>query len=92
MSDDLCEALEVLSVEPGRRPPQKSIKAAEEWISIEDDQEVVEANRLNYQDELIGKAADDRECSGGESSKSDGSKRQNSRDTDADLGLGDTFR
>ena len=54
------------------------------------DQEVVEAIRLDCQDELIGGAADDGECGGGESSKSDGSKRQNSGDTDDDLGLGDT--
>ncbi|CAM9691547.1 unnamed protein product [Ascophyllum nodosum] len=57
---------------------------------MEDDQEVVEAIRLDCQDELIGEAADDVECGGGESSKSDGSKRQDSGDTDDDLGLGDT--
>ena len=40
--------------------------------------------------ELIGEAADDGEWGGGESSKSDGSKRQDSGDTDDDQGLGDT--
>ena len=88
-SDDLCEALEALSAEPGRRPSQQSIKAAEEWTSIEDDQEVVEGIRLDCLDELIGEAADDGECGGGESTKSDGSKRQDSGDTDDELGLGD---
>ncbi|CAM9550782.1 unnamed protein product [Ascophyllum nodosum] len=57
---------------------------------MEDDQEVVEAIRLDCQDEPIGEAADDGECGGGESSKSDGSKRQDSEDTDDDLELGDT--
>ena len=57
---------------------------------MEDDQEVVEAIRLDCQDELIGEAADNGEYGGGESSKSDGSKRQDSGDTDDDLGLGDT--
>ena len=85
-----CEALEALSVEPGRRPSQQSINAAEEWISIEDDQEAVEAIRLDCQDELIGDDTDDGECGGGESSKSAGSKRQDSGDTVDDLGLGDT--
>ena len=73
-----------------KRASQQSIKAAEEWISMEDGQEVVEAIRLDCQDELIGEAADDGECGGGESSKSDGSKRQDSGDIDDDLGLGDT--
>ena len=68
----------------------QSIKAAEEWISMEDDQEAVEAIRLDCQYELTGEAADDGEWGGGESSKSDGSKHQDSRDTDDDQGLGDT--
>ena len=80
-SDYLCEALEALSVEAGRRPSQQSIKSAEEWISIQDDQDVVEAIRLDCQDEIIAEAANDREGGGGESSKSDGSKRQDSGDT-----------
>ena len=50
---------------------------------------MAETIRLDCQDELIGKAADDGERDGGESSKSDGSKRQDSGDTDDDLGLGD---
>ena len=49
---------------------------------------MVEVIRLDSQDELIGEAADDGERGGGESSKSDGSKRQDSGDTDDDLGLG----
>ena len=39
----------------------QSIKAAEEWISMEDDQEVVEEIRLDCQYELTGEAADDGE-------------------------------
>ena len=73
-----------------RRPSQQFIKAAEEWIPIEDDQEVVEAIRLDCQDDLIGEAADDGECGGGESSKRDGSKRQDSGASDDDSGLADT--
>ena len=57
---------------------------------MEDDQEVAEAIRIDCQNELIGEAVDDGECGGGESSKSDGSKRQDSGDTDDDLGLVDT--
>ena len=48
---------------------------------MEDGQEVVEAIRLDCQDELIGEAVDDGECGGGKSRKSDGSKRQDSGDT-----------
>ena len=51
---------------------------------------MVETIRLDCQYEQTSEAADDRECGGGESSKSDGSKRQDSGDTDDDLGLGDT--
>ncbi|CAM9442444.1 unnamed protein product, partial [Ascophyllum nodosum] len=57
---------------------------------MEDDQEVVEAIRLDCQYEIIGDAVDDGECGGGKSGKSDGSKRQDSGDADDDLGLGDT--
>ena len=89
-SDDVCKALEALSVEPVRRPSRQFIIAAEEWISIEEDQDVVEAIRLDCQDEIIAEATDDGEGGGGKTSESDVSKRQDSGDTDDDLGLGDT--
>ena len=89
-SDDVCKALEASSVEPVRSPSRQFIKAAEEWISIEEDRDVVEAIRLDCQDEIIAEATDDGEGGGGKTSKSDVSKRQDSGDTDDDLGLGDT--
>lgn len=60
---EMCDALSALRMKSGEKPLKKSLSAAETWISIEDDDEVRTALRLDLWDELIGEG--ERESVGG---------------------------
>ena len=36
-SDDLCDALEALHIDPGQQPSKRSVEAADTWFSLEYD-------------------------------------------------------
>lgn len=52
--EEMCDALSALRMKSGEKPLKKSLSAAETWISLEDDDEVRTALRLDLWDELIG--------------------------------------
>ena len=52
-SDDLCDALEDLHIDPGQQPSKCSVEAANTWFSLEDDQETAEAIALHLRADIL---------------------------------------
>ena len=60
-SDDLCDALEALRIDPGQQPSKSSVEAANTWFSLEDDQETAESISLDLQADIL-KRLQRRQC------------------------------
>ena len=52
-SDDRCDALEALHIDPGQQPSKSSAEAANTWFSLKDDQETAEAIALDLQADIL---------------------------------------
>ena len=72
-SDDLCDALEALHIDPGQQPSKSSVEAANTWFSLED-QETAEAIALDLQADILSDCNEDSvdENNGGEDSGDSG--------------------
>ena len=82
-SDDLCNALEALHIDPGQQPSKSSVEAANTWFSLEDDQETAEAIAVDLQADILSDCNEDSvdENNGGEDSGDSGceDKSENQR-------------
>ena len=58
-SDDLCDALEALHIDPGQQPSKSSVEAANTWFSLEEDQETAEAIALDLQADMLSDCNED---------------------------------
>ena len=58
-SDDLCDALEAMHIDPGQQPSKSSVEAANTWFSLEDDQETAEAIALDLQADMLSDCNED---------------------------------
>ena len=83
-SDDLCDALEALHIDPGQQPSKSSVEAANTWFSLEDDQETAEAIALDLHVEILSHRSEDSvdENNGGEDSGDSGCEDE-SRESEA---------
>lgn len=83
-SDDLCDALEDLHIDPGQQPSKSSVEAANTWFSLEDDQETAEAIALDLQADILSDCNEDSvdENNGGEDSGDSGCEDE-SRESEA---------
>ena len=73
--------LEALDLKPGQQPSQKSLEASA-WISMEDNESLVEAIWLDLEDEIMVENGDVGEADTGSITNQDG---DNSRNSDAEL-------
>ena len=83
-SDDLCDALEALHIDPGQQPSKCSVEAAKTWFSLEDDQETAQAIALDLQADILSDCNEDSvdKNNGGEDSGGSGCEDE-SRESEA---------
>ena len=58
-SDDLCDALEALHIDPGQQPSKRSVETVNTWLSLEDDQETAEAIALDLHADILSVCNED---------------------------------